>query len=130
MAMQEGGRRSRRIVLNLKDRLLSKKSIIQIQNKDNMCCPRAIVTGFCRIEKHPNWNSIRRGYKEQRTYAEDLYRQAGIPINTKCGIEEIKNREYRAHDQVSRHRCLKGTSRLHLCRARGEGTHHLRLRAR
>ena len=45
------------------------------------------------IEKHLNWNTIRQGYKGQREYAVDMYRKAGIPVNTKCGIAEIKQIE-------------------------------------
>lgn len=93
MAMPEGGRGSKKKFLTIKERLFNKRSIIRMRNKDNMCCPRAIVTGICRIEKHPNWHSIRQGYKEQREYAVDMYRQAGIPVNSKCGIEEIKKFE-------------------------------------
>lgn len=50
------------------------KGVITIRNKDNMCCPRAIATGIAHIEKHPNYASNRHGYKEQRTYTEELYR--------------------------------------------------------
>ncbi|XP_072173772.1 uncharacterized protein [Diadema setosum] len=89
MAMPNGRGSSVRC-LSIDDMLFRKRCIIRMKNADNMCCPRAIVTGIARIEKHPNWNSIRQGYKEQREYAIDLYKQAGIPVNTRCGIEEIK----------------------------------------
>ncbi|XP_030840510.1 uncharacterized protein LOC105442037 isoform X1 [Strongylocentrotus purpuratus] len=89
MAMPNGGGSNVKC-LTIEETLSRKRCIIRMKNKDNMCCPRAIVTGIARIEKHPNFESIKRGYKQQREYAIELYKQAKLPENTKCGIEEIK----------------------------------------
>jgi hypothetical protein len=37
--------------------LKDKRCIIQIQNKDDMCCVRAIVTAKAKIDGHEQWNS-------------------------------------------------------------------------
>ena len=33
-----------------------KRSIIQIQNRDDLCCARALVTAKARLDNHPKWN--------------------------------------------------------------------------
>lgn len=38
-----------------------KRSFIKIINRYLLCCARAIVTAKARIDKHPKWNSIRKG---------------------------------------------------------------------
>ena len=38
-----------------------KGSVISIDNKDELCCARAIVTAKARVDDHPKWNSFRRG---------------------------------------------------------------------
>jgi hypothetical protein len=43
--------------------LKDKRCIIQIQNKDYMCCARAIVTAKANIDGHEQWNSIQRGWR-------------------------------------------------------------------
>ena len=66
-----------------------KRSIIQIRNNDELCCPRAFVTAIARIEKYPQWDSIRKGYELLKIMAEDLHRKAEVPL-TRCGIEDVK----------------------------------------
>ena len=80
---------SKKSYVDLSKLLYSKGSVIQIKNNDQLCCARAIVTAIARIEKHPQWDNIRRGYGLQRTLAEQLHKKAGVPLQ-KCGIEEIK----------------------------------------
>lgn len=41
--------------------LQDKRSVIQIQKKDELCCARAIVTAIAREEKHPQLYSIKQG---------------------------------------------------------------------
>lgn len=76
-------------VVDISKMVEKKQSIIQIRNKDELCCARALVTATSRIEKHPQWNSIRQGRSIQRALATDLHEKAGIPIGN-CGIEEVK----------------------------------------
>ena len=78
-----------RPIVDISKMVEKKQSIIQIKNKDTLCCARALVTATARIEKHPQWNSIRQGRGIQRELAIDLHKKAGIPIES-CGIEEIK----------------------------------------
>ena len=60
------------------DSYLSKKRcVIQIANKDNLCCARAIVTAKARVDKHPKWSSIRNGKPVQKRLACELHRDAG-----------------------------------------------------
>ncbi|WAR09982.1 ZN358-like protein [Mya arenaria] len=75
--------------VDLNKMLQNKGSVIQIQNKDELCCARAVVTAIARHDKHPQWDSIRRGYGLQRTLAIELHRKANVPLK-KCGIEEVK----------------------------------------
>lgn len=69
--------------------LHTKGSIIQIQNTDDLCCARAIVTALARLEKHPQWDSLRRRYGLQTVLAEQLHQRADVQL-CKCGIEEVK----------------------------------------
>lgn len=56
----------------------NKRSIIQIKNKDTLCCARALVTAMARIENDPNWHSIRRGFKIQRDLAVKLHERTNV----------------------------------------------------
>ena len=67
----------------------SKRSIIQIRNRDELCCARALVTAMARIHNHTQWNNIRQGRKIQEELARDLHRKAGVPLAS-CGIDEVK----------------------------------------
>jgi hypothetical protein len=75
--------------VDLNKMLQNKGSVIQIRNQDEICCARAIITAMARIEKHPQWNSIRQGCAIQRQLAETLHRKAGVPLS-KCGLDEVK----------------------------------------
>ena len=89
VAMPLGGKIRKKRYVNLERFLKEKKCIIQVNNQDNLCCARAIITAKAKIDGHPRWDSIRRGYLIQQTLAEALHRQAGVPLST-CGLEEIK----------------------------------------
>ena len=66
-----------------------KRSIIQIENQDNLCCARAIVTAKAKTYQHPQYSSFRHGEKIQERTARELHEEAGIPLGT-CGYEELK----------------------------------------
>ena len=40
---------------------LQKRSVIRIQNADELCCPRALVVAKAHLDQHPKWESIRKG---------------------------------------------------------------------
>ena len=56
------------------------KSIIRINNTDELCCARALVTAKARVDKHPKWESIRKGKGSlQRELALRLHDEARVP---------------------------------------------------
>ena len=57
--------------------LLQKDCIIQIKNKDALCCTRAIVTARAMLDNHPKWHSIRQGRHEQLHLASQLHIDTG-----------------------------------------------------
>jgi hypothetical protein len=61
--------------------LKDKRCIIQIQNKDDMCCARAIVTAKAKIDEHEQWNSIRQSRRIQEELALELHVKAGVPLH-------------------------------------------------
>lgn len=87
--MPAGGARKKCKFVNTEKFLQTKKCILQIQNNDDLCCARAIVTAKARIEKHEKWESIRKCGNVQETMAIQLHTQAGVAL-VKCGVEEVK----------------------------------------
>ena len=72
-----------------------KNSIIPIENQDDLCCARAIVTmrAWChRNDRHhmarSDWNTLRRGFPRQGVYARQLHQAAGVPEGP-CGLPEL-----------------------------------------
>ena len=69
----------------------NKKCIIRIQNKDELCCARAIITAKAKIDNHPLFKeSIKRGRGIQGKLAKELHVKANVPFGV-CGIDEIKS---------------------------------------
>ena len=68
--------------------ILSKKSILEIKNKDNLCLARALVTVKAREDNAPQYKRILKGGEYQRYLANQLHEAAGVPKGT-CGREEI-----------------------------------------
>ena len=76
--------------LNVADFLNNKRSIIRIQNSDNLCCARAIVTAVAKLENDPRYKHIRNPKRKiQGKLAKELHDIANVPYG-KCGISEIK----------------------------------------
>ena len=72
-----------------------KKSIIRINNKDELCCARAIVTMRAHCHRNDrghmprnNWHALRKGCPRQGIMARQLHRDAGVPEGP-CGLAEI-----------------------------------------
>lgn len=60
--LPSGKGNKKKCYVDLEKSLKEKKSFIKINNKDQLCCARAIVTAKARIDKHPKWNLIRKGF--------------------------------------------------------------------
>ena len=88
--MPKGSGRTKRTTLNIRDHLTKKSSVIPIiNNRDNLCLARALVTSIARIEKDPRYNRIRvPGNSIQRERAFDLHEAANVPLGP-CGLKEV-----------------------------------------
>ncbi|XP_078684907.1 uncharacterized protein LOC144918222 [Branchiostoma floridae x Branchiostoma belcheri] len=81
-----------RFFCNIEEFVQNKSCIIQIKNRDNLCCGRALVVAEAYLQKdNPsvNWNSIRLGRKIQTVLAQTLYQDAGVAEGP-CGLPEIQ----------------------------------------
>ena len=77
----QGSGRSKRNVINIKDYLHKKGSVITIKNNDNLCLARALVVAIAKVEKARNYIYLRNddrgqekkvgGYMLQRMYLWD-----------------------------------------------------------
>ena len=72
------------------DMLTAKKnSVIRIQNRDELCCARALVVAKARVDQHPKQRAIRKGEGPlQRTLAWDLHREANVPLGP-CSYDAL-----------------------------------------
>jgi len=66
----------------------NKKTVIRIQNDDDLCCARALVTAKAMVDKHPKMRSIRQGTNLQKELALLLHHEAHVPFGP-CGYEEL-----------------------------------------
>ena len=72
-----------------------KKCIIPINNQDDLCCARAIVTmkAYCHknqgMDEFRKWENLKRGLPVQEKEAKELHRQAGVPEEA-CGLPELE----------------------------------------
>ena len=88
---------------HLKSNIFNKRSLLQIKNKDELCCARAIITQISRIEEgvdSKEYDNIKRGRKLQEERAIELHEQSGVPQG-KCGIKEIIAFEYLEDYQIT-----------------------------
>ena len=86
----QGSGRKKRDLIDLKEFLHKKKSIINIQNKDDLCLARALVVAIAKIEKDPEYKNLadsRRKAQEEK--AKELHWSANVPFGP-CGIPEVK----------------------------------------
>ena len=89
--MPQGSGRShvKRQIVNIRDYLKKKGSVISINNKDDLCLARALAVSIARIEKDPRFASIRRPESvAQRERAFDLHEAANVPLGP-CGLKEV-----------------------------------------
>jgi hypothetical protein len=88
--MSNGAGRKRRDVVNLESYLTKKRGIVQIKNKDDLCCARANILAKAKLDNDPQYKSIvsRTGTLQDRL-AQELHASAGVPLDP-CGIPEVK----------------------------------------
>ena len=86
-----GNKRIQKAPMALDKLLDSKKSVIKIQNDDELCCAHAIVTmkAYCNLgSRHPEYVSLRRGKPLQGRQAQTLHHDAGVPEGP-CGLPKL-----------------------------------------
>ena len=62
----KGSRQKRNPYVDIGKLLEDKRNIIQIRNSDYLCCARALVTAMARVQKHPQWESIKKDTKSKK----------------------------------------------------------------
>ena len=70
-----------RVHLDIKEFLRSKRSVVTIYNKDDLCLARALVMAIAKIEKDPKYKSLKNTEKRvQEKRARELHRVANVPL--------------------------------------------------
>ena len=80
----------KRTHLDIEEFLENKRSLIRIQNKDDLCLARALVVAIAKIEKDPKYKSLvdsRRPCQEEAALR--LHEAANVPLGP-CGITEVQ----------------------------------------
>ena len=86
----QGSGRSKRTTLNIKEYLRNKKSVITIQNNDNLCLARALVVAIAKVENVPNYmNLLKPTRSTLEKKAKELHTAANVPLGP-CGIPEVE----------------------------------------
>ena len=90
-APQGSGRNGRkRTILNIKEFLHKKKSVIVINNNDDLCLARALVVAIAKIEKAPVYRHLMNPQKRtQERKAKELHELAKVPLGP-CGLPEVE----------------------------------------
>ena len=102
MPQGSGKTKVRRQTWDIRGYLKKKKSVICINNTDNLCLARALVVSIARIEKDPRYNQIINPtrYTIQRKRASDLHQAANVPLGP-CGLKEVALfQDYLVHYQI------------------------------
>ena len=86
--MPRGSGKTKRTTFNIRDYLKKKRTVILINNMDDLCLARALVVSIARIEKDPRYKGIRQGNDMQRQRALDLHHVANVPLGP-CGLKEV-----------------------------------------
>ena len=66
-----------------------KRFVVRIQNKDDLCCARAIVTMKEKVDKRSHYQNLRRGRPIQQCWAWLLHQEVGVPEGP-CGFKELQ----------------------------------------
>ena len=87
---QQGSGKSKRGILDIREYLHKKGSVVTIKNNDNLCLARALVVAVAKVENAPNYkNLIRSDRSMQEKEAKKLHAAANVPLGP-CGIPEVK----------------------------------------
>ena len=93
---EEGGRPKKHDVVKARVRNIQKRCHNPIQNKDNLCCARAVVTMRAwtdeQVGRFPisSFNSLKHGFPCQKTLALELTQQARLSPSEPCGLPQLK----------------------------------------
>ena len=89
MPQGSGKSRVKRGIVNIREYLKKKGSIITINNKDDLCLARALAVSIARIENDPQYSQIRKSDRAvQHERAFDLHEAANVPLGP-CGLDEV-----------------------------------------
>ena len=90
MPQGSGKSRVKRGIVNIREYLKKKGSVISINNKDDFCLARALAVAIARIEKDPKYSQIIHSKRHiQLDRALDLHQAANVPLRP-CGMDEVK----------------------------------------
>ena len=85
----QGSGRKRRTILNIKEFLHKKKSIITIKNNDDLCLARALVVAIAKIEKSPSFRILMNAERRtQEKKGRELHELAKVPLGP-CGLPVV-----------------------------------------
>ena len=93
---EEGGGRKKYDVAKAKVRHIQKRCRVDVKNKDNLCCTRAIVTMRAwadeQVRQFPqsSYISLRRGLPCQKVQALQLAREAGVSTTEPLGLSDVE----------------------------------------
>ena len=88
--MPSGGKGRKRTDVSLEKHLDKKKSVVRIQNNDDLCMARALVVAKAKADDNPQYKSIvDHRWPMQTRMAQELHTNADVPLGP-CGIEEAK----------------------------------------
>ena len=89
MPQGSGRRHFKRNIVNIREYLKKKGSVVTINNKDNFCLARALAVGIAKIEKDPRYKQITNPSRPiQLERALDLHQAANVPLRP-CGLNEV-----------------------------------------
>ena len=85
-----GGKGNKQSEINLEKHLEKKRSIVRIQNDDDLCMARALVVAKAKIDDDTRDRQIRNPNRPLQTrLAQELYQNADLPSGP-CGLEQAK----------------------------------------
>ena len=88
--MPQGGTGSKRSEINLEKHLMKKKSVVRIQNSDDLCLARALVIAKANINNDSRDCQIREHHRPLYTrLAEELHQKAGMALGP-CSLDKVK----------------------------------------
>ncbi len=88
--MPQGSGKRKRDNIDLESYLVSKRSIVRIRNKDDLCLARALVVAIANVDKDKRYKLLTDHRRPaQENAARELHQKAGVPFGP-CDIFEAK----------------------------------------